>query len=110
MSFSRFEYLLVLILCFTPVALLVALDKYASLRNHLFQAIIAMGVVSVPFLIWDVYATWAGHWQFNPKFNLGFYLVNLPLEEVLFFFVVPFCCLFLWQVVKQDWQNRFKAR
>ena len=31
----------------------------------------------------------------------GYHLINLPIEEVLFFFVVPFCCVFIYECIKQ---------
>lgn len=35
-------------------------------------------------------------WSFNPNHILGIYLLKLPLEEIAFFFSVPFACLFLY--------------
>ncbi len=38
-------------------------------------------------------------WSFNPQYLIGITLVNLPLEEVLFFLVVPFSCIFVYEVL-----------
>ena len=38
-------------------------------------------------------------WGFNPKYLQGIYLFRLPLEEVLFFFVVPYCCVFVYECI-----------
>jgi lycopene cyclase domain-containing protein len=52
------------------------------------------------FVIWDIIVTAAGHWSFNPNYTVGFKIFNLPVEEVLFFIVIPFCGLFTWESVK----------
>ena len=57
------------------------------------------------FGAWDIFATWRGHWHFNPQGVGGIEIVNLPLEEVLFFVVIPFCCIFTWEAI-----NYIKAR
>lgn len=49
---------------------------------------------------WDVFATYRGHWSFNPEGVSSIRVINLPLEEVLFFVVIPFCCLFTWEAIK----------
>jgi lycopene cyclase domain-containing protein len=46
------------------------------------------------FLIWDALFTKAGVWGFNEKYITGLHFYNLPIEEVLFFFCIPFSCLF----------------
>ncbi len=38
-------------------------------------------------------------WSFNPQYLIGITLVNLPIEEVLFFLVVPFSCIFVYEVL-----------
>ncbi len=38
-------------------------------------------------------------WSFNPAYILGINIGNLPIEEVLFFLVVPFSCVFVYEVL-----------
>jgi len=66
-----------------------------------FKALIfALAVVIIIFGSWDIFSTWRGHWYFNPQGILGVRIVNLPLEEWLFFIVIPFCCIFTWEALK----------
>jgi lycopene cyclase domain-containing protein len=45
-------------------------------------------------LIWDAIFTSKGIWGFEEKYCLGIKILKMPLEEWLFFFVIPFCSLF----------------
>ena len=47
------------------------------------------------FVAWDSIATMLGDWSFNPEYVMGISFAGLPLEEVLFFIVVPFSLLLL---------------
>lgn len=60
----------------------------------------SIAIILLVFGSWDVFATYKGHWSFNPHGVLGIRIINLPLEEVLFFVVIPFCCIFTWEVLK----------
>jgi lycopene cyclase domain-containing protein len=55
---------------------------------------LAITIVALPFLIWDVWFTNMGVWGFNPAYLLGPKIVNLPFEEVLFFFFIPYASIF----------------
>lgn len=57
-------------------------------------------VIAVPFLIWDFIFTERGFWGFNPDYLIGWHIGNLPIEEVLFFIVVPFACTFIYECCK----------
>ena len=56
--------------------------------------------IGIPFIIWDIIFTANGIWGFNPTYLTGFNIGNLPIEEVLFFVVVPFSCTFISACVK----------
>jgi lycopene cyclase domain-containing protein len=68
---------------------------------------LSTGVVGACYLIWDVLVTARGEWRFNGKYLTGVHLLNLPLEEVLFFITVPYSCLFIYEVVLYATQERF---
>lgn len=56
--------------------------------------------VVIVFSIWDIYAIRAGHWTYNPRYVTGLELgIGLPLEEVVFFVVIPICGLLTYQAV-----------
>jgi lycopene cyclase domain-containing protein len=52
-------------------------------------------VVALIFLLWDYYFTAIGVWSFNYDYCLGIELLGMPLEEWLFFLIIPFCSLFI---------------
>lgn len=59
----------------------------------------AIGISALVFILWDFAFTYLEVWGFNPKYIVGIYLFNLPIEELLFFLVVPFSCLFIYESV-----------
>jgi len=60
-----------------------------------FKAFFAANAVSaICFIPWDVAFTAKGIWGFNEQYIVGLHFLNLPVEEVLFFFCIPFACLF----------------
>lgn len=73
-------------------------------RVHYFKkwksVLFATFAVAVPFLIWDFIFTEKGFWGFNEDYLVGLNIGNLPIEEVLFFFVVPFACTFIYECCK----------
>ena len=57
-------------------------------------------VVAV-FVVWDLYAIAAGHWTFDSHQTLGVELPGgLPLDELLFFVVVPICSVLAYEAVR----------
>ena len=51
-------------------------------------------LIALGFILWDIFFTHFGHWKFNPEKVLGIYLFGLPIEEILFFFCIPYACIF----------------
>jgi lycopene cyclase domain-containing protein len=79
-------------LCLTPN------PRVAFYRN--FRALaIAILIVSSVYVGWDIVVTAWGEWSFNQRYVSGVKIVNLPLEEILFFITVPYSCLFIYEAI-----------
>ena len=60
--------------------------------KHYFSAIIIVGII---FIVWDVIFTKLGVWGFNPDYLIGLNIINLPIEEWLFFLLIPYASNFI---------------
>lgn len=65
--------------------------------KFIFPGLIITGLV---FLVWDHLFTILDVWSFNPDYVIGLYILNLPIEEILFFITVPFACIFIYECLK----------
>lgn len=66
-------------------------------------------LVATTFILWDIYFTRLGVWGFNSEYLTGFYIANLPIEEVLFFIMIPFSCLFTYYTLTRTIFKNVKA-
>lgn len=95
---SAFEYLLLMGVCVLitlPLELFFRARVYRRWRTVLW----ALVPVIVVFCLWDVVAIARDHWLYNPRFVTGIHLGNLPLEELVFFIVIPLCALLSYEAV-----------
>ncbi len=101
------KYMLVLLLSLA-MPLLISFWPPLGFWRHWRALLASLGAVLLVFGAWDVYATWRGHWHFDPAGVWELRLINLPLEEVLFFPVITFCCLFTWEAIRyiKAWWRR----
>lgn len=92
-------YLLVLGACLLgtlPLELVLGVRVYRQPRRLL----LALAPVLAVFLTWDVLAVRAGQWTFDRHQVVGF-VGSLPVEEVLFFVVVPTCAVLTLEAVRR---------
>ena len=72
--------------------------KFYKFFKQITASLLLTGVF---FIIWDIYFTKIGVWGFDKTHHSSIMLSNLPLEEVLFFFVIPFVCVFTYFVLSE---------
>lgn len=65
--------------------------QFYKLFRYFFPAMIISALV---YLSWDIVFTKLGVWGFNEEYLIGFYIANLPIEEILFFICIPFASVF----------------
>jgi lycopene cyclase domain-containing protein len=97
---DRFAYLTVLVGCLVAALWLEPVLRVGVLRQwrRLLLTVAAVGVI---FVAWDVAAIAAGHWWFDHGQVLGVWLPGgAPLEELLFFLVVPLCSVLGFEAVR----------
>lgn len=80
--------------------IILSFDKRVYFFQHWKSVAMASLVVAIPFIAWDIAFTELEVWSFNPTYLTGITIYNLPVEEVLFFFVVPFACTFIYECCK----------
>ena len=95
---DRWQYLIVLGLCLAITAPLEIFGTGVYRQpGRLVRAIVP---VAVAFLVWDAVAIAAGVWTYNGDYLTGIRLpFGVPLEEVLFFVVIPLCALLTYNAV-----------
>lgn len=106
---------LYLALDFITIAIPLACSFYPKANfskkwKYVWPSILATSII---FILWDIVFTEKGIWGFNPRYVLGIYLYNLPMEEVLFFICIPYACMFLYEalkvLIKTDWLGDFAS-
>lgn len=95
-----FSYIAVLVFIFLGTVWLEIILK-ARVYQKLKRLILTIIPVVVLMVIWDYYAIINNHWFFDPEKTTGITLIGfLPLEELLFFIIVPIAALLSFEAVR----------
>jgi len=89
----------VLLLCLSA-PLIISFWPPLGFWRHRRPLYFAIALIILIFGGWDILAVARGHWWFNPDGVWGFRILGLPLEEYLFFVVIPFASIFTWEAFK----------
>ncbi len=95
---DRWQYLIVLGLC---LAITAPLELFgAGVYRQPRRLARAVLPVAALFLVWDAVAIGAGVWTYNREYITGLHIpFGVPIEEVLFFLVIPLCGLLTYEAV-----------
>ena len=95
---EQWQYLLVLGGCVLVTAPLEVFG--AGVYRQPVRLLLSVLPVALVFLVWDAIAIAGDVWTYNPRFisgiDVGF---SIPLEELLFFIVIPLCGLLTYSAV-----------
>ena len=93
-------YLLVLVACVLGTLPLELVFRARVYRRwvRVLQAVLPVAAV---FVLWDYLAAGAGWWFFDGRYLTGLFVGRLPLEELLFFLVVPVCGILTFEAVRR---------
>jgi lycopene beta-cyclase len=95
---DAWQYLLVLGSCVTVTVPLEIIGGARVYQRP--KALLAtLAPVVATFAGWDLIAVHRRDWWFNAHYTLGPRLAGLPVEEWLFFLVVPICALLTYEVL-----------
>ena len=91
-----------------PLEVFLGVRVYARWRRFL----VAVLPTFVVFVAWVLYAIDQGHWDYSDERTLGLRLPGgIPVEEVLFFVVVPLCSVLALEAVRRvtGWNAGYSA-
>jgi lycopene cyclase domain-containing protein len=95
---DRWQYLIVLAAC---LAITAPLELFGEgVYRQPWRTVRAVLPVTLVFLVWDAVAIAAGVWTYNPRYITGIHVgFGIPVEELLFFIVIPLCGLLTYNAV-----------
>ena len=96
---DRFQYLALMAGCLVltlPLEFVFGARVWRQPRRLLIALVPPLAI----FVLWDEIAIARDHWTYNPAYVTGVELpVNFPLEELVFFLVIPICGLLTYGAV-----------
>ncbi len=98
-----YTYLLINLLTIS-ICFIASFDRRLRFNRHFGAFILAALLVAIPFIAWDIWFTAEGVWWFDSAYTLGIRIAGLPLEEIMFFFFIPFSCVFTYFSFDKFWK------
>ena len=90
---KAYTYSLILLLA-VIIPFLASFNRRVLFSRYFGAFFKAATLVAIAFIAWDVWFTASGVWWFNTDYTLGLTIAGLPIEEWLFFYCIPFSCVF----------------
>ena len=88
-----------------PFAL--SFDKKVAFYKWFKPLFIGIFLNAFLFILWDGWFTRSGIWWFNNNYVWPYRINDLPIEEWLFFIVVPYASVFIYACIKAYFSDKF---
>ena len=85
----------ILLLASAGIPLLLSFDKRLQFYKKWKYVWPSITFIAIIYIVFDIVFTHRGVWGFNPEYLSGITVFKLPLEEILFFFAIPYASIFL---------------
>lgn len=100
-ALKPYSYLLINLLSIMgPLAL--SFDNKVRYSSHWLKLLPGLFITAIVFIVWDIWFTELGVWSFNAQYLTGIKIYNLPIEECMFFFTIPFSCMFIYVIFRTN--------
>ena len=107
-----YQYLLLMAGC-----IIITLPLEFVLRARVYRRPVRLLAALLPvvaiFVVWDIVGIYREHWWYSQTYTTGILLpLRVPLEELVFFVVIPVCGLLTYEAVGTvlGWIRRLRAR
>lgn len=108
MEVQKFTYAL-LLAGSVAIPFALSFDRKVAFYHNWKALFPATFITAAIFIIWDIYFTRHNVWWFNKDYITGFFIAGLPVEEWLFFIIIPYSCIFIYEVsrsyIKKGWKT-----
>ena len=109
---DQYQYLLLMAAC---IAITLPLEFVLRARVYRRPARLLAALLPVVaiFLVWDIVGIVREHWWYSEKYTTGIlFPFDVPLEELVFFVVIPICGLLTYEAVGTvlGWLRRWRER
>jgi lycopene cyclase domain-containing protein len=106
---EKYYYLLINVLSIL-FPLLFSFEPRVTFISRWKGLLLGIGITAAVFIIWDAIFTRMGVWGFNARYLTGIEVMYLPVEEIMFFFTIPYACLFTYEAMNYYIKKDILAR
>ncbi len=89
---------------------ILSFDKRVQFYTQWLPLVKATIFPALIFILWDIIFTKNGVWSFNHIYITGKNIMGLPIEEILWFLVIPYCCVFIYECINHYLGPRWNER
>lgn len=92
-------------ICTLAIPLSLSFDRKVAFYRKWYYLFPSIVINAMIFIVIDIYFTSKGTWGFNPEYHSGIIIAGLPIEEILFFIIIPYSSLFIHYVFISYYPN-----